>query len=273
VESSVGARSTFVDDGVRVTSARLNGFVVAELVFPHSHAHRTDPERGYVAFFLEGGLEKTFARGARTLSAGVALTMPAGAAHATKVGTRPTRVVVLHPTDDRALPIPWASLLGALRETREPARIGAAWRLAAELGAQDDAWVLAAEGLCLDLVAGLIRAESAAKTNGARPWLEPIRERLHASLGERLTLAELAESAGVHPVHLARSFRERYGLSVGEYVRRHRLDWAAAQLTTTETPVATVAAEAGFADQSHFTRAFKRHTGLTPGRYRRVVRQ
>jgi AraC family transcriptional regulator len=61
-------------------------------------------------------------------------------------------------------------------------------------------------------------------------------------------------------------------VSVGEYVRRERLDWAVAQLTTTDTPVATVAAEAGFADQSHFTRAFKRHTGLTPGRYRRVVR-
>jgi AraC family transcriptional regulator len=77
----------------------------------------------------------------------------------------------------------------------------------------------------------------------------------------------------VHPVYLARSFRERYGVSVGEYVRRLRLDWAAAQLSATETPVATVAAEAGFADQSHFTRAFKRHMGLTPGRYRRVVRR
>jgi AraC family transcriptional regulator len=273
VESGVGARSTFVEDGVCATTARLNGFVVNDLVFPACYLHRHDPERGYVAIALEGVLEKTFARDTRTLSRGSALTMPPGAAHATRFGRRPTRVVVLHPAEGSAPVVPWETLLAGLRETREAARLGAAWRLAAELRAQDDAWVLAAEALCLVIVAGLIRGEqSAGKTNGARPWLEPVRERLHASLGARLTLADLADSAGVHPVHLARSFRERYGVSVGEYVRRLRLDWAAAELTTTDTPVAAVAAEAGFADQSHVTRAFKRHTGLTPGRYRRVVR-
>jgi AraC family transcriptional regulator len=273
VEAGAAARSTFVDEGVRVTSARLDGFIVNELVFPASHVSWLDPERGYVAIVLDGVLEKTFVRGARTLTVGSALTMPAGAAHATTFGVRPTRVVVLHPAEGTRQSVPWAGLLGSLRETREAARLGTALRLAAELRAQDDAWALAAEALCLELVAGLLRAErSTSRRNGSRPWLEPVRERLQAPSGERPTLAELAASAGVHPVHLARSFRERYGVSVGEYVRRERLDWAAAQLTSGDTPVATVAAEAGFADQSHFTRAFKRHTGLTPGRYRRVVR-
>ncbi len=272
MELSAGARSTFVEDGVHVTSARLSGFLVNDLVFPASHRHRVDPEDGYVAVFLEGALEKTFVTGAQTFAGGSALTMPAGAAHRTKVGRRPTRVVVIHPAADGAPAFPWASLLRAVSETREASRLGSAWRLAAELRASDDAWPLAAEALCLELVAGLIRSErSASTTNRTRPWLEPVRERLHASFGSRVTLAELAESAGVHPVYLARSFRERYGVSVGEYVRRLRLDWAAAQLTASETPVAVVAAEAGFADQSHFTRAFKRHTGLTPGRYRRVL--
>jgi AraC-like DNA-binding protein len=59
---------------------------------------------------------------------------------------------------------------------------------------------------------------------------------------------------------------------VGEYVRRLRLDWATAQLAATDTPLAVLAAEAGFADQSHFTRAFKGYAGLTPGKYRRFVR-
>jgi AraC family transcriptional regulator len=62
-------------------------------------------------------------------------------------------------------------------------------------------------------------------------------------------------------------------VSVGEYLRRLRLDWAASQLAATETPLALLAAEAGFADQSHFTRAFKRHAGLTPARYRSMVRE
>jgi AraC family transcriptional regulator len=272
VGGGAGARSTFVDDEVRVTSARLNGFVVNELVFPASYAMQLDP-KGYVAVVLEGVLEKTFVRCARPLSAGSAFTMPQGAFHATKFGARPTRVLALHPIAGEQPAVPWARLLSAFREARHAGPLGTAWRLAGELHAHDDAWILAAEGLCFELVAAFMREERPAGTaSRARPWLEQVRERLHARLDERPSLDELAASAGVHPVYLARSFRERYGVSIGEYLRRLRLEWAAAQLTATDTPVAVIAAEAGFADQSHFTRAFKRHAGLTPGQYRRVVR-
>ena len=199
--------------------------------------------------------------------------MPVGAARATTFGRRPTRVVIVRPAEGSSLAAPWPALLRDLRESRGARPLGVAWRLAAELRASDEAWPLAAEGLCLDLVAGLVREERAPQvTHRAPAWLEAVRERLHDGIGTRSTLTELAAAAGVHPVHLARSFRGGYGVSVGEYVRRLRLDWAAAQLTATETPIGILAAEAGFADQSHFTRAFRRHTGLTPARYRRAAR-
>jgi AraC family transcriptional regulator len=234
---------------------------------------RLEPEAGYVGAILEGGLEKTFARDARQLSAGSAFTMPRAAFHSTDVGPCSTRVLVLHPVDREAAPVPWPRLLCTFREARQAPPFGAAWRLAGELHAQDEAWVLAAEGLCLELVAAFLRDDApVSRRNGARPWLEPLRERLHERLCDRPTLDELAASAGVHPVYLARSFRERYGLSIGEYLRRVRLEWSAVQLASTETPLAVVAADAGFADQSHFTRTFKRRTGLTPGEYRRIVR-
>jgi AraC family transcriptional regulator len=73
----------------------------------------------------------------------------------------------------------------------------------------------------------------------------------------------------VHPAHLSRAFRTYFKVSVGSYVRRLRLDWAREELARSTTSLATVALAAGFADQSHFTRAFKRHTGLTPQRFRR----
>jgi AraC family transcriptional regulator len=84
-----------------------------------------------------------------------------------------------------------------------------------------------------------------------------------------LRCTDLALEAGVHPVHLARVFRARHGISPGEYLRRRRLDWAAHRLAESAVPIADIALEAGFADQSHLTRSFHRWMGLTPLQYRR----
>jgi AraC family transcriptional regulator len=84
-------------------------------------------------------------------------------------------------------------------------------------------------------------------------------------------MAEVAAAAGVHPVHLARVFRKQFGMTVGEYQRRLRLAWAGKELLRGDTDLATLALEAGFADQSHFTRAFRWMTGMTPGELRRVA--
>jgi AraC family transcriptional regulator len=86
---------------------------------------------------------------------------------------------------------------------------------------------------------------------------------------EPVRLADLAREVAVHPAHLARAFRQQFGTSVGGYVRRLRLDRAAAELERSDKALAAIALAAGFADQSHFTRSFRRHTGFTPGAYRR----
>jgi AraC family transcriptional regulator len=264
-------RSTLVADGVRVTGARAGRFAVHELAFPGRYAQHVEPPEGYVALVLEGGVEKTFARRTRAFRPGGGLTVPAGATHGARFTPAATRIVTV-----RAAPgapaDPMTAVLGDVRDVRGAACAVLGWRLAAELRACDDAWTLAAEGLCLELVAALLRGRAEPRESATPRWLDGVRERLHARFDEPVTLAELAADAGVHPAHLARAFRRRYGMGAGEYVRRTRLAWAAAQLASTDTPLAVVAAEAGFADQSHFTRAFKRHTGLTPGRYRRVVR-
>jgi AraC family transcriptional regulator len=99
-----------------------------------------------------------------------------------------------------------------------------------------------------------------------------VRELLHERAPATATLSELADAVGVHRIHLARSFRREYGVTLGEYARSLRLEWATAQLAQDETSLAEIATRAGFADQSHFTRAFRAHTGVTPGRYRELLR-
>ena len=98
----------------------------------------------------------------------------------------------------------------------------------------------------------------------------PLQPRL--SLTSPPHLHALAADAGVHPAHLTRAFRRRFGRSIGSYLRLVRLEWAAHRLATSEDLLADVAGVAGFADQSHFTRLFRQHFGCTPARYRARMR-
>ena len=81
-------------------------------------------------------------------------------------------------------------------------------------------------------------------------------------------LAGVARIAGVHPMHLAKLFRRRFGYSMGEYLRRRRIAWACTQLAYGRETITTIAQNAGFADHPHFTRTFVRVTGCTPRWYR-----
>lgn len=88
---------------------------------------------------------------------------------------------------------------------------------------------------------------------------------------EPLTLAELAEAAGLSPFHFARMFAARVGEAPMAHVRRHRLLAAADRLAVApHTALAELALDVGFESQPAFTRAFKRMFGVTPGAYRRL---
>jgi AraC family transcriptional regulator len=86
-----------------------------------------------------------------------------------------------------------------------------------------------------------------------------------------VTLSAVAGTVGIHPAHLARVFRTQFHCTIGEYVRKLRLDDAARRLGSSEDSIKDIAIDAGFYDQSHFTNAFRRHTGVTPARFRGAI--
>jgi AraC family transcriptional regulator len=262
-----GFATVAAEEGVLSRSADVNGFTVAELRFAPGYVQpEFEPELPYLALVLEGGLEKTFRLRTMHLARASAVTMPAGAEHGARFGSNGARIIIVRPKRESS---PAARCLDRLLELRDGRLSWLGWRLAAELRASDTAAPLAAEGFALELLAMTSREHGAElRLRRTPPWLRTAEELLRERVGERLGLAELADSVGVHPTHLARAFRARYGLSVGEYGRRLRLAWAAAQLAGGDTPLATIATEAGFADQAHFTRLFKRQVGTTPARYR-----
>jgi AraC-like DNA-binding protein len=97
---------------------------------------------------------------------------------------------------------------------------------------------------------------------GAPGALERVREYLHANLREPCPLGDLAQVAGLRRGHLVRSFQRRFGLPPHRYLNQIRID-AARELLARKMPASEVAAEVGFADQSHFVRRFKAIVGAT----------
>ena len=128
------------------------------------------------------------------------------------------------------------------------------------------------EGARLQLLARAARAKSERRRRAAQSWLEEVREVLHRRVPACPSLSELAWLAGVHRTHLARSFKREFGVTVAQYTRALRVEWAAVQLRSTDAALGELAREACFADQSHFTRVFKRHMGTTPGAFRQAAR-
>jgi len=157
-----------------------------------------------------------------------------------------------------ALRLPPSTLLPALR----------LWR---EMPTWDDASHLIAESETQQLLAEAAFSARLGDETGPA-WLARACERLRDDSEHRPSLAELAAHAGVHPVYFARAFRQRYGCSPGEYLRRCRIDRALVMLSDARLPLAQVAARCGFSDQAHFSHAFRRQHGLSPLAYRRLAR-
>jgi AraC family transcriptional regulator len=142
-----------------------------------------------------------------------------------------------------------------------------------ELRETDDATTaLAVEGLMLEMLAEAFREQAKEFRQMPPPWLKQAKELLHDRFSENLTLSEIASAVGVHPVYLTSEFRRRFHCSIGEYIRQLRISYVCREISDTDTPLVEIAVAAGFYDQSHFSRTFKKLIGITPAQYRNKYR-
>jgi AraC family transcriptional regulator len=257
-------------------SRRLGDFVLAETRYAGGavvpwHAH----ESPLVCFVVRGGLEERTGAGPRQYTSGAifyhpmrephthqfdpsgaqCFTLTMGAAMFRRL-EHSDRAELREPLDARASPIAWL-----LR------------RLHAEFQQGPTASELVLEGLALAVLGELTRRPGSRAGNGRPVWVNTVRDLAEAQSGGPVSLTALAAEVGVHPVHLARSFRRAFGCSLGEYVRRARIERARQSLLATDQSLASIAVAAGFSDQAHFCRQFKAATGTTPGAYRAAGRQ
>jgi AraC family transcriptional regulator len=261
---------TLGEPGDVVRWRRLNGLLLAEVEYEagqriHRHVH------AYARFvlILSGSLteirrdEEAMTYGPSTL-----LFRRAGEPHSYQVHDDGARCLIVD------LDPAW---IGRAR-AQAPVLVSSAWfrrglllhlahRLYGEFRLRDDVSRLAIESLALGVLAEASRRARAGAERLAPHWLSVAMAIVEQQFAERLLLTTVAQRAGVHPVHLARTFRRVYRTTFASYVRQVRVDFARRQLAG-PTALSEIAGAAGFCDQSHFSRCFKRYTGLTPAEYR-----
>ena len=103
-------------------------------------------------------------------------------------------------------------------------------------------------------------------------WLAQIDARVGESFQDPLDLIVLASNAGVHAAHLCRTYRRFRGRTINDAIVGMRVQHVCRRLVESNDPLAEIAVDAGFTDQSHMTRVFKRLTGYSPGAHRRRER-
>jgi AraC family transcriptional regulator len=255
----------------RFRAALLENFHVTHAWFPpdtvlEPHIH----ERATYAVMLEGSFDLSFPGRSYGCPPTTVFTEPPEERHGNRIGIAGARVLVVQPAATRT-DLLWScrNILERVHYDQHAGIAALARRAVAELEAPDAVLPLALEALALEMLATSSRRSVAERMERrAPPWLERAREVVHARYMENLQISDIAAAVGVHPIRLARAFRAHYHLPLASYMRRLRLEWAAERLVDSTDSLASIALQAGFSDQSHFTRAFKRHSGRTPRQFR-----
>jgi AraC family transcriptional regulator len=256
--------------GSTIRRRDIAGFSLTEAVYAagvslgrHCHAN------AYLLLDLSGSYSEKHSHHEFVWGEGALHLLPAGERHENEFATavRCLRVEI----EPQAIERLGDESRWALSEPREISGPLSQWlanRVLREFRAQDDVAPLAMEGVLLEMLAESARSCDEDQGSSAPTWLRRVREALDESYLQAPGLVDLAALGGVHPVHLSREFRKRYRITIGEYIRKRRIEHASGLLSNSGMPMAEIASTCGFSDQSHFCALFKKYSGMTPAKFR-----
>jgi len=250
--------------GEIVRTRRVPGFTITDLRHRRAsksggHAHRL----AYVSWLASGAYRERDVAAELDYRRGEARFHPPDYSHGDEIGATGARFLCVEVNDPGGLSPGVLSRPASCAASSEAAGLAAA--LFRELRDDHPGSALVLEGLALQLLGSIVRFPS---DRSMPRWLARVEERLREECPARLRIADLAAEAGVHPAHLARAYRKHFRRTIGEDLRFRRVELARRLVETGES-LSTAAAEAGFSDQSHFSRAFRGFHGMSPGEYRR----
>ena len=256
---------------------RVAGLTLAEAAFePGQRIHRDAHPNARFVLVLSGSLTETTGGASKTYGPSTLLFRSADEPRSYAASDAGAKVLIVD------LDAAWvrraqeqAPLLAGSTAFRGGLLLHLAHRLHGEFGLRDEVSRLVIESLALGILAEASRRVAAAEAaKAARPaplWLQLALAFIEQHFAEPVSLDTVAKKVGVHPVHLARTFRRVHQTTFAAHVRQLRVDFARRELAGAAA-LSDIAFAAGFCDQSHFSRCFKRHTGLTPAEYRASLR-
>jgi AraC family transcriptional regulator len=257
----------------RVVQRRdVSGIIVQELSYsPGASRGRHKHTAPFISFVLEGHFLEHCDGRAVDHKANTLVLHPAGETHSHRFGASGGRILAVEITPEglERLRSRGINLLPRIERMAGPV-VQLAQRLFQQMQFNDQLTTLSLEGIILETLAQLLRSSEPAHPHFR--WMKRVIEYLQSNFASDVELAQIADIAGIHPVHLARSFRSAHGCTLGEYVRRLRIEDACKRLANTDLLITELALECGFFDHSHFCRTFKDRIGVSPSEFRRAKR-
>ncbi len=224
-------------------------------------------EYDILTLVLSGRLDEMFANGTQRCGRWELHYKPRGAQHATATGPAGVRMFILglrgNPLEGLKLPDAPRVLGGGAPAVRA---LGAFVSLADSQQRRRNI-----DRDSIKRLTDCLEPQINATTPDPPVWITEAHDRVHKEDNERTSLEQLAREFRVHAVYLARAFRKHYGRSIGSLRRRVRVDRAINRLVGGTRSLADLAHDLGYADQSHFTRDFKKETGWSPGRFHTAI--
>jgi AraC family transcriptional regulator len=260
--------------GVVVKAESFSGLLLAETsCLPNHRAPKHSHELFQFCLVRDGAFTEHSGRKARGCAALSLISHPPGEIHSALYHDQGARSFIIELEGNwLELAREHSVVLDEAVHFKSGVPVWLAARLYGEFRDMDKASPLAIEGLTLELMAVASRQTAKPVERKSPRWLAQTVEILHAFYAKDLSLRGLAEAVGVHPVHLARTFRIHHKCTPGEYARKLRVEAACRKLALTDSPLSQIGLSVGYFDQSHFSRNFKKLMGLTPTQYRAAFR-
>ena len=237
---------------------KLDGLTLTDTVYTHSHVDWHYHEHAYFTFILQGTMLEGNRKEVFHCSPGSLLYHYHQEPHYNvkpNVFTRGFHIE-LEPSWFSQFDLP--NIEGSLNIKNPDAKV-ILYQLFREMKINDSYSRLAIEGL-------LLRSFD---NDGRKPkWVPRLKEILNEEVN--ISLEYLSKEIGLHPIHISRVFAKYFNCTMGEYLRKIKVERSMALLPDTELSLTEIAFSCGFADQSHFIRCFKDVYNTKPSTYRKL---